>query len=129
MAVSYHFDEDVSLEIARLLQRSGRNVITYADLRMHGAPDYEHLIRAADADRVVVTNNRDDFVLLHGAWFRWSQAWGVAPHHSGILVLNHRLTPQQATQEIIALEGRNEPFEDHLYIWRSQAGWQIWSER
>src|SRR5215213_6915466 len=55
---------------------------------VHNAPDYEHLLYAAQQHWILLTHNAADFRLLHGAWHVWAAAWGLPspPTHTGILI-------------------------------------------
>ena len=58
-------DHNVARALARLLQARGHAVTTAHDLGLDGASDDEHLLVAAQRGWTLITNNRDDFVLLH----------------------------------------------------------------
>lgn len=125
----YHFDEDVSLQSVDLLRARGFDIVTYADLGLNGAADYVHLAAAAKAGRILVTHNRKDFVLLHGAWFHWSAVWNVTHDHSGILILEQPLPPAVAAEAILELEQIGWTLENRIFYWRRRHGWQEWIER
>jgi hypothetical protein len=83
-------DYDVAYDTALTLRSFGHHVVTTRDMGQDEATDDRQLLTAATNGWVLVTHNRDDFVLLHRAWHSWTAAWSILVAHSGILVL-----PQQ----------------------------------
>lgn len=62
--VKYYLDEHVHPAIAAGLRRRGVNVLTTQEAGMLGASDEEHLILAANQERVIFTQD-EDFLRLH----------------------------------------------------------------
>ena len=92
----------------------GPDVLLASDLGMERATDDEQLLVAANLNRILVTCDRKDFILLHDAWHRWSAAWNVVAHHAGILVIPDLWTRERATVELHAyVETRS--FIDELH--------------
>ena len=121
----FHFDHNISVRIAAPLRRFGHTAVTAGELRLPGATDDEHLLVAAERRSVLVSHNRKDFILLHGAWRRWSTAWGVVHPHAGILTvaqLNPTWVPRIA-QEIAGSVTSNPPRANMLSTWRPVSGW------
>jgi predicted nuclease of predicted toxin-antitoxin system len=79
---AFYIDDDVALEVARLLHVSGHAAVTARDIGREGDRDDEQLLVASQQDHIFLTHNEADFVLLHDAWQRWSNAWGVSARHS-----------------------------------------------
>jgi hypothetical protein len=75
----FYFDEDISFQVIDLLRAVGHDVETVDDSELREAKDHEQLLHAFQSDRLFVTHNSKDFVLLHHAWTRWSAAWNVNP--------------------------------------------------
>lgn len=69
----FHLDHNVSRQIAELLRVAGHDVVTARELRLEEADDDVHLLAALRDDRVFVTHNGHDFILLHYAWRRWTR--------------------------------------------------------
>jgi hypothetical protein len=126
-----YLDSDVSRWLAPLLRAAGHDATTAHAEGRRGASDDEQLLFAAQEGRVLLTHNRADFVLLHGAWRRWPAAWGVAaPAHPGILVLDHR--PEAELVGVVdAFVGGTPPapLVGALYWWRGGSGWHRRAER
>jgi Domain of unknown function (DUF5615) len=120
-----YLDHDVSLELARLLRIAGHDVTTAQALGLAHASDDEHLLIAFQQERVLLTHNRKDYVLLDTAWRRWPLVWGVAgPAHAGILVLDHR--PERELAMVVdAFLGATPyvPPPNTLFWWRHRLGW------
>ena len=121
---AYHLDEDVAVRIARLLRAVGRDVTTCHDVGLVRAKDWQQLLYAAEGRRVLLTNNRKDFELLHGAWLGWAWAWGTAAVHAGILVLDQHRPAEEIVHAIVALESAARPVPNMLYRWRAVRGWE-----
>jgi uncharacterized protein with PIN domain len=65
-AVSFYTDEHVAKAVARGLRLRGIDSVTAAEASMLGQADEEHLRRALDMRRVMVTMD-EDFLALHAA--------------------------------------------------------------
>jgi len=116
---AFYIDHDVANEVGRLLRGDGHDVVTVRELGTTRAGDDEHLLAAAQAGRTLLSHNRKDFLLLHGAWQRWSQAWSAASTHSGILLLP-QMRPLDAVDALADLLRSAEPLENALFEYRSQ---------
>lgn len=121
MAVIY-LDNDVAVLTATLLQTRGHTTWTARDKALRAAGDEVQLLTAAQQQWVLLTHNRKDFVLLHNAWHAWSTAWGVAPHHSGILIVPQWHAAQIA-QQVDTFLVFGVPLVNTLYEWRAGRGW------
>jgi uncharacterized protein DUF5615 len=85
----FSIDANIPASFAGFLQASGHDVMTARQLGLTDAPDDKHLLMAAMAGRILITHDEEDFILLQGAWLRWTYAWGIhaTTQHAGILVL------------------------------------------
>ena len=84
--IRFYTDEPVPKAVIRGLRLRGVDVLTTSEAGMMGASDEEHLERATDENRVLITHD-DDFLRLHAS--------GI--DHAGIVY-----TPQQTpTGEMI----------------------------
>lgn len=100
-------------------------MISAREIGQERSDDAEHLFIAAKQRRIVITHDRDDFILLHRAWQRWSAGWHVSAFHSGILIVPQppRLTVVQCDQEIESLIARQSALTNALFQWTTSAGW------
>jgi hypothetical protein len=84
MAALY-LDEHVPEALSALLVGLGHVASTTRSVGRKGIPDYAQLWYVAHSKLIFVSLNRNDYLLLHGAWLHW----GVTPAHPGILIAPH----------------------------------------
>ncbi|MHB8578061.1 MAG: DUF5615 family PIN-like protein [Dehalococcoidia bacterium] len=116
--VDVYFDHNVSRHLAAPLIAAGLAVLTARDAGRDYADDDEHLLFATSERRVLISHNARDFTLLHGAWHRWSRAWGVREEHAGIVLLPQPRSLDYASV-LISLLDSNALFSNTLYCWKS----------
>lgn len=124
MAIFY-VDENVSFALNDALRAYGHAIFTTRDERRLRATDDHQLLYAAERRWAVLTHNRADFLLLHSAWHLWARAWGVAPEHAGIIVLEPVQFPRHA--EIAALiddVSQRNALTNALFAWQRATGWE-----
>ncbi len=126
MNPQFHLDQDVGARLKNQLNiRYADDVAkTAAELGLQRASDGHHLIEAAKANRIFVTNNGKDFITMQDAWMRWSAEWSVDPTHAGILIVPQSWGPQQAAQEIAAFLGNRVTLSNE--IWSYDEAIQQW---
>ena len=122
----FQLDENVSATIAARLRALGHDVVTTGDLGLLGAGDEVQFLAAAQAGRILVMHNRDDFRLLHRAWRLWARDWGVRRPHAGILVIPQapHWSPEHAATEVDRISGLPLGDELYTYDWQAGHGWQ-----
>lgn len=76
-----YLDEDISPKVADLLRHKGIDAVSVHDVKMTGASDERQLLRAVSEERVMVTRNRNDFIILTVRFFE-----DTTPHH-GLLII------------------------------------------
>ena len=81
MGVRFLLDEDLNPAVAEIARRRGLDVVSVHEIDRRGFSNRDQLAYAAAEERVLVTGNRDDFILLSVSLF---QSGG--PHH-GILIV------------------------------------------
>lgn len=117
----YLDDDSAGHLLVHLLRRAGHDVIIPADLGNSGEKDPTHFMDAIRADRILLTQNHDDFKLLHELVLL------VGGHHPGILVVrkdnnpNRDMKPNDIVRAIRNLEIAKVPIRDELNIlnhWR-----------
>ncbi len=81
-------DEDVSPRIAEHLQKLNHDALTTEQAGRRGSTDNDQPVFATQQDRILITHNRADFLLLHDAWRQWSQLWGVTAAHTAIVAVD-----------------------------------------
>ncbi len=123
----FHFDENVNYDIAVALVALGHDVVTSRDLGMDGRDDDLHLLAAANDNRILVTHNGRDFVVLNPAWRHWSQAWNAPADHAGILIVPQapHMQPDVAARELDAIQSRESLINECWYYeWRTLRAWE-----
>ncbi len=114
----FHIDNDIPPALAQELMSLGHTAVTARDLGLSAAGDEVHLFTAAQSSRILVTHNKDDFVLLHAAWIYWTGQWQMARAHQGILIVKQQklLVPQMA-RAIDGFTKRGQPLANRAYEW------------
>jgi hypothetical protein len=117
-----HLDQNIPRDVAAYLRQLGHTLFTATDLGMRKAEDAEHLLRAAQDGRVVITKDKD-YLVLQIAWHVWPPAWQVSPppEHAGILVIDDHWPSQQAAQEVDRVLRSTWPMRNRLYRWEERA--------
>jgi len=128
-----YLDHDVARDTARLLRARSHDVITAREIGSEHASDGAHLLAATQQNRVLVTHNGDDYLLLHDAWLRWFAEYSTAtaaPHHAGILIIpqpdyrrNYWLS-DVAAAEIDSFLARTADLMGRAYYWTPAHGWR-----
>lgn len=102
---SFYADHNISLRLVQFMRVSGYDITFAREQGLERAHDPAQLLHAATHDRVLLTHNERDFLLLHDARTLWSRAWEIAPSHAGVIVLpqQENWSSQQAVREIEAI--------------------------
>jgi predicted nuclease of predicted toxin-antitoxin system len=79
-----YLDQDVSVQLARILVGRGFDVITTRDAGNLDTEDDEQLAFAVRQGRAILTHNRDHFTRLHEEYLEQGR------HHHGILIAGQR---------------------------------------
>ncbi len=110
---AFYFDHDVSAFTASYLRVLGHDVVTTPQRHKQTASDEEQLLQAVDLERILVTHNGPDFVLLHRLWLRLAERWGSSEQHQGILIIPQRAAGLWQWQPRLAAEQISEFAADH----------------
>jgi predicted nuclease of predicted toxin-antitoxin system len=120
----FYLDENIPIQVVPELLRWGHQAVTVRNLRLLRGGDDEHLLLAAQRGWILVTCNRDDFILLQNAWQRWTRAWQVQEQHAGILITPHEWLSPQVAFELHHFMQAGPQIVNRLYDWR-QGTWTI----
>jgi predicted nuclease of predicted toxin-antitoxin system len=93
--VKFFFDHDVPADAARVLRQEGHEVTELREVLHVEATDAEVFRYAHERELMLVTCNRDDFLLL-----------AANRAHAGLIVLIRRRTRQAECAHLLALLGR-----------------------
>lgn len=88
MAAVY-IDTDLNRLLGVELQELGNDVLIAVDdpTRVE-LPDPVHLIDAALGGRVLLTQSKADFLVLHQALAHWTRRWAIPVRSSGIVIID-----------------------------------------
>ena len=125
-----YLDHNVHLDLADLLTGMGHPTTTARNERMELATDDAHLLLTTRSHRILVSHNNKDFLLLHNAWGRWSQALCVPQAHAGILIVPENIGVPAMGQAVVELLASTAPDDVDDQFHRFSAGaWRTWSRR
>ncbi|AVH65135.1 DUF5615 family PIN-like protein [Nostoc sp. 'Peltigera membranacea cyanobiont' N6] len=81
MALQFYSNENFPIAIVNLLRSKGHDVLTYyeAGQANQGIPDDVVLQYATATGRILITENRQDFIDLHR----------TVPNHAGMIIFKH----------------------------------------
>jgi predicted nuclease of predicted toxin-antitoxin system len=117
----YLDDDSVSGLLIRLLRQAGHDVLIPADVNKTGDNDSVHFTVAIQTDRVILTQNHDDFEDLHDLVI------ASGGHHSGVLVVrrdnnpNKDMVPKSVVRALANLISAGVPLSDEIIVlnhWR-----------
>ncbi len=129
MNPQFHIDQNVSPILKQHLSAYYDDpdcAKTATDLGLLRASDGHHLLLAAQAGRIFVTHNGDDFIMIQDAWVRWSRAWSVEAMHAGILILPQAWQPLRAAEEIAQFLGKRVSLPNEIYAYDIDPNVQRW---
>ncbi|MDA0747651.1 MAG: DUF5615 family PIN-like protein [bacterium] len=81
--MTFYLDEDVTVELANVLQTQGHEATTTSKAGNRGAEDEAQLDYATERQAVFITHNRRHFTRLHRDWTRSGK------RHAGIILTRH----------------------------------------
>jgi hypothetical protein len=117
----YVDDDSVKALLIQSLRKAGHDVRIPADIGFSGKDDPAHLLKAIQESRALLSQNYDDFLLLHHLVI------GAGGHHSGILIVrkdNDKKRDLSTSGMVVALTkllAANVPVIDQFHIlnhWR-----------
>lgn len=82
MSLRFYLDEDVDIALASALNNRGADSITTLKTENTGNTDLQQLIYAKEQNRILITHNIKDFILLHKEFTEAKR------EHSGIALSN-----------------------------------------
>jgi hypothetical protein len=83
----FFLDNNVSRHLIPILTADGHHILTSRDEGLAARNDVEQLLAATDRNAILVTHDREDFLLLHYAWLALCLRWHQTEAHPGIVVV------------------------------------------
>ena|SRR5699024_7123031 len=80
MGIEFYLDEDVDISLQQALTNRGVEIMTTQGAGNIGNTDYEQLMFATGENRVIITHNTRDFMILHKNFLMKNNT------HSGMVV-------------------------------------------
>ncbi len=102
----YLLDEDVHPEVAVIASGLGLDIVSVYAIGRRGLSDFDQLRFAAEDTRILVTQNRDDYITLTVEAFRAGD-----PHH-GLLILPHTLPDNRPSEIMRAIDSWDRRWRD-----------------
>lgn len=115
----------MSERLAPELRSRGHRVTAARDIGLESADDAYHLTIAAENSWVLVTNNRNDFRLLHTALQLWAERWGLTRQHAGVVILPGALPAIPGQLSALTLLESGTEFHNRLHEWR-EGSWHLY---
>lgn len=124
----FYADHNVAFQLVQLIQARGYDITYAREQGLASASDAAHLLHAATHDRVLLTHNERDFLLLHQAWVLWSRSWNISPRHAGVLMLPQQKhwSPRHALREIETILMVTPSLVNEFWRWKASRGWHTY---
>ena len=108
--MNFYLDEHLPPLLAQMLQERGIDCLTTQAAGNAGRTDEEQLVYAADKNRIFVTFNRKDFLLLAKDWLR------IGRVHAGI-ILSKQLPAPEVLRQLLHLiaQHRKDTLQNQIF--------------
>lgn len=117
-----YLDENISPATQQILAQNGHDVVHAFDLGNRSTSDAEHLWIAAQAGRILITFNRNDFRELHRLWTALN-TWGrIDRKHAGVLTSWGDIDEVPWANTVNAFVSRRHNLDNQMWEWRRQQG-------
>jgi hypothetical protein len=116
-------DHMIPRDVSFRLRSLGHDVVASRDLGLDSFRDDVQFLAAATSRRTLISHDVADFEKLHDAWRRWSDAWGVAADHAGILILPQGWPHQRTANEIHRFLESGVDLTTRLFRLRTDGRW------
>jgi len=124
--VRFLLDENFGQQTAAELQGLGHNVAVPATLNVRRRPDYRVLEAAIDDQRILVTHNIKDFVLLTCGLRIFAERWRVSPGtvmYPGVLGIAQFTADWTVYAALIDERTRQSSIANEVHIYHPLRGW------
>lgn len=122
------FDADTSPALHRLIEQRGHSIRRTGQEGALHTPDDLVLLLATNLERILVTHNERDFLLLARAWRSFARQWEATPRpHAGVIAIPQlsRLPNERALSEIDTLVRTQRELSGHVFTYSLRWGWTL----
>ncbi len=120
--VRSYLDENIAVELREILNQLSHDAAHSYDLGNRSISDPEHLLAAAETERILVTYNRRDFEPLHQFWTALN-SWGIlSQSHAGILAPLGEISIDIWSGLVHDFVSRRQDLRNQMWVWWRQRG-------
>jgi predicted nuclease of predicted toxin-antitoxin system len=119
---AFYLDHNVPLDLAALLRARGYRAVHTRELGLQQQHDAAQLLTALDQQAVLVTHDRQDYLLLHRLWQLLRVRYPAVPPHAGILRLPVAASPQLAAA-LATFVHSGRVAANAYHHWQPDHGW------
>jgi predicted nuclease of predicted toxin-antitoxin system len=125
MNPKFYIDECVAPKTATELRTKGFDAVWAGHVSHRGWDDPDHLVYAFENGYTVITENKNDFQMLHRLWTLLLQKNYIGVSHLGILTATTQLRPLSWITFIHQLISAKEILTCAFFVWDDATqGWQ-----
>lgn len=125
MDPKFYVDECVAPATVTALRRKGFDAVWAGHVSHLGWDDPDHLVYAFENGYTVITDNRNDYRLLHRLWTLLLQKNYISMSHLGILTATRQLRPLSWITFVQQLISAKETLTSAFFVWDDATqGWQ-----
>ena len=126
MAPKFYVDECVPLGTVTALQNEGFDAVWVGHVSHLGWNDPRHLVYALENGYTIITENRDDYKLLHQLWTLLLQKNYISVSHLGILTATKQIRPPSWVTFVQQLISAQETLTSAFFVWDDDT--QVWEK-
>ena len=125
MNPKFYVDECVPPGTVTALRKKGFDAVWVGDVSHRGWDDPDHLVYAFENGYTVITENKNDYQMLHRLWTLLLQKNYIGVSHLGILTATKQLRPLSWITFVQQLISAKEPLNSAFFVWDDATqGWQ-----
>lgn len=126
MAPKFYLDECVPPGTVTALRKKGFDAVWVGDVSHRGWDDPDHLVYAFENGYTVITENRNDYKLLHRLWTLLLQKHYISVSHLGILTATKHIRPPSWVTFVQQLISAKETLTSAFFVWDDDT--QVWEK-
>ena len=125
MALKFYVDECVPPKTATALRKKGFDAVWAGHVSHRGWDDPSHLVYAFENGYTIITDDKNDYQLLHQLWTLLLQKNYISVYHLGILTATKQLRPLSWITFVQQLISAKETLTSAFFVWDDATqGWQ-----